>query len=393
MKRRASIVLAVAALAFARPLRAQDAPPTTPVVTTASGAQLTLGGYLETYYAYDFNAPSNGITAERAFDDRHDTFTIENVALDSAFRADRVSGRLTLQVGQAGNSYYLSEPRAPGAPGVGATDGDAWKYIQQAYAGWNAPLGRGLLVEAGLFLSPIGPENLAIKDQWNWSRSDLFFALPYYHTGARVTYPWTDRWSTTVAAYNGWNSVVDGNDEKSISASAAYNVEDEVTWSVLYFGGNERPRGALEGKPWRHLFDTFVAWYPTKALSFMAHADGGVEKNFFGTTGWIGGALYARVQPVKWLYVAARVDRMQEQDAPGSTRLFYPGSWTESGTLTLDARPTENNLSFRVEYRHDASEAPAFFRGTVQGDGSPANPFVPNARSQDTLLVGMTAWF
>ena len=71
--------------------------------------------------------------------------------------------------------------------------------IAQANVAYKAPLGRGLLIEGGIFLSPVGPEGMAIKDQWNWSRSNLFFGLPFYHTGLKVSYAFTDRLFT-----NGW---------------------------------------------------------------------------------------------------------------------------------------------------------------------------------------------
>ncbi len=63
--------------------------------------------------------------------------------------------------------------------------------MQQGFVGYRFPFRRGLVVQAGLFLSPIGPEGIAVRDNRNWSRSTLFFALPYYHTGARASLqPW-----------------------------------------------------------------------------------------------------------------------------------------------------------------------------------------------------------
>jgi hypothetical protein len=34
-----------------------------------------------------------------------------------------------------------------------------------------------------------------------------------------------------------------------------------------------------------------------------------------------------------------------------------------------------------------------YFQGEVKGDGSAQSPFVPNAKSQDTLTLGATTWF
>jgi hypothetical protein len=41
-----------------------------------------LGGYVEALYQWNFNSPSNGITNYRGFDNRHNTFTVSNIALD-----------------------------------------------------------------------------------------------------------------------------------------------------------------------------------------------------------------------------------------------------------------------------------------------------------------------
>jgi hypothetical protein len=133
------------------------------------------------------------------------------------------------------------------------------------------------LLQAGIFLSPIGPEGMAVRDNWNWSRSNLFFGLPFYHTGARITYPITNEWAVMLAGYNGWNSVVDGNDEKSISAQVTYNRPDKLALSVLYFGGVERPKGAPEGPAWRHLFDLHATWQANAWLSLIGHLNGGTD--------------------------------------------------------------------------------------------------------------------
>lgn len=149
----------------------------------------TLGGYAEAFYQWNFNQPANGITHYRGFDNRHNSFTVANAVLDAQWDYENVIGRVALQVGHTPSTYYLSEPSSPGTAGAGRSDADLWQYLQQAYVGYRFRVGRGLLVSAGLFLSPIGPEGMAVHDNWNWSRSNLFFGLPFYHTGLRVAYP------------------------------------------------------------------------------------------------------------------------------------------------------------------------------------------------------------
>jgi hypothetical protein len=355
----------------------------------------TLGGYAEAFYQWNFNQPSNGITNSRGFDNRHNSFTLSNVALDTSWEVENIVGKLTLQIGHTPSTYYLAEPSSPGASGANASGMEVWKYVQQAYVGYRFGIGRGLLLQAGIFLSPIGPEGMAVRDDWNWSRSNLFFGLPFYHTGARVTYPITDTWSVTLACYNGWNSVVDNNDEKSVSAQVTYTRPDKLALSMLYFGGVERPKGAPEGRPWRHLFDLHATWHASSRLSFIGHFNAGTEPNHFGTSAWIAGALYARLRASSKLFFAVRGDAFRESvpsSAPGpAAAIFWPVPWVASGTGTIDFRPHERT-SFRLEYRHDQAAGNMFFGSAVTGDGT-TTPFVLNRKTQDTVTLGATTWF
>ena len=196
--------------------------------------------------------------------------------------------------------------------------------------------------------------------------------------------------------FNGWNSVVDNNLWKSIATQWIYEaVPDMLTVSFLYFGGVERPSGSPEGEPWRHLLDLWTQLDATEWLSFALQADAGLERTNFGTSWWATGALYGRVQPASWLYLAARGDVFREEAASSAggtaARIFWPADWVGSGTFTADFRP-HDNLSFRLEYRHDAASSDMFFEGRVEGDGA-ATPFVPNASSQNTITAGATGWF
>lgn len=353
-----------------------------------------LGGYVEAFYQWNFNNPSNGITNVRGFDNRHNSFTLSNVALDVQWDYENLVGHLTLQVGHTPSTYYLGEPNLSGSDDANASNAELWKYLQQAYAGYRFGLGRGLTITAGLFLTPIGPETIPVHENWNWSRSTLFFELPYYHTGIRASYPLSDAWEVSLAGYNGWNSVVDNNDEKSVCAQVTFT-QPEIAFSALYFGGVERNAGAPEGRAWRHLLDSYVTWHVTPALSLRAHANGGFEPNEFGVSHWLASALYARLRLLEPLFVAARVDAFYENaasDGPTSAApIFVPADWVSSATATLDYRPHER-VSFRLEFRHDHADSDLYYGGTVGRDATTGS-FTPNRQTQNTLTLGATTWF
>lgn len=355
---------------------------------------ITFGGYAEAFYQWNLNDPANRITNYRGFDNRHNTFTLSNVALDGQLAYEGAQARVTLQVGHTPDTYYLAETVAPGASGAAGSSLDTWRFVQQAYVGYELPVMEGLLLQGGLFLSPIGPESMAVKDNWQWSRSNLFFGLPFYHTGARATLKPSKEWALTLGMMNGWNTVVDNNPEKSGYAQVTYNTDD-LSWSLLYFGGIERADGVPEGDPWRSTFDTHLTWSATDWLKVQPHFDVGFEPTELGTSFWVAGAVAAQAKLVEWLYLAARVDAFYEHAGSNpsgeAARIFWPVDWVTSQTATVEARAADH-LSLRLEYRHDHAAGDMFFAGEVEGDGLEA-PFVLDARYQDTFTLGATAWF
>lgn len=363
----------------------------------ADAGKFSFSGYLETFYSYNFNDPSNRITNFRGFDNRANTFTVSNAAVSAAWEKASVSGKITAQVGHTPDTYYLAEPAAAGTPSTPASSATTtWKYLQEAWVGYRAPIGKSVLFQGGIFLSPIGPENMPIKDNWNWSRSDLFFGLPFYHAGVRATYELSKAWTMEFMVCNGWNNIVDNNKQKSVDLSATYTASDALKLHFLYFGGVERSTGALEGQPWRNLFDAYATWDATKSLSFLLHADAGFENNAFGTSDWKALAAYVRFQLAGPLFVAVRGDVFWEHVASNASgtasAIFWPASRVASGTVTFDYRPLDV-ISIRLEARHDGATAPMYFRDAVSGDGSTASPYAPNAKTQNTVTLGVTAWF
>lgn len=357
---------------------------------------VTVAGSVEAFYSWNFADPRNGITNLRGFDDRHDAITLSNVVLDVTGTAERLTARLALQFGHTPNAYTLAEPQAPVAGSAGESDRFTWRFIQQANLGYTAPVGRGLLVEAGIFLSPIGPESMAAKDDWNFSRSNLFFGLPFYHAMVRASYPVTDDLRVGAGVLNGWNDIVDNNGAKTVEAHALWS-RAPVTLGVLYMGGRERARGAPEGRTFRHLFDAWAQIDATDCLQLLVHGDVGLEQNDFGTSSWLAGALYARYRLAGPLYVAVRGDWFQETAASNAdgaaATIFWPATDEDgrariaSFTGTVEVRPVDP-VSFRLELRHDDANVDMFFDDEVDLD-EPAF----TRRTQDTVTAAALAWF
>jgi len=385
------VLIATATVMAMRVVRADDG-------SSPNGADVTpagkVGGYVESYGQWNANAPSNHITNARGFDNRSGSFTLSNVAIDAQWDHERLLGRAILQVGATPASYMLGEPTMPGTSTVAPSDGQLWRHVQQAWAGYRFGQHRPLTLSAGLFLSPVGPETIPVKDNWNWSRSNLFFQLPFYHSGVRAAVAATSEWTLTAMLCNGWNAVVDANNSLSMSLEAL-RTTPKSRFQLLYFGGVERPRGAVEGQPWRHLVDAFAQWNASSFLDLLVHADAGLESNRFGVGSWAAGAAAARAKLDAHWWLAVRADALKESVASGpagqASPILMTVPWVASATATLDYRPQEQ-ASFRLEWRRDAAGGDLYFGGMVAGDGLSA-PFIPNRRSQSTVTLGATTWF
>ena len=175
----------------------------------------SLSGFVDVYYGQNFNNPASQTNGYRFFDGATNSFGLNLVELvvDKAPEAtnSRTGYHVALGFGQAINTVNGSEPKA----GLGFD-----QYLKEAYFSYLAPVGKGLQVDVGKFVTPAGGEVIETKDNWNYSRGLLFtWAIPYYHFGMRAKYVFNDKYSLTVFLVNGWNNVQDNNKGKTVGAA------------------------------------------------------------------------------------------------------------------------------------------------------------------------------
>ena len=173
---------------------APAAPPPIPWYQTVS-----FNGLVSTSYVANFNAPASRTNQFRVFDSTDRTMALDVVEL--------VVQRTVSQPGDAGFradlTFGTSVPRVTAALGLFRdASGQAGDFdVQQAFLSYIAPVGRGVRVDAGKFVTHIGYEVIEGYDGFNdnHSRGLLFgYAEPFTHTGLRVSYPFSDRVSAQV---------------------------------------------------------------------------------------------------------------------------------------------------------------------------------------------------
>lgn len=324
-----------------------------------------VSGLVDGYYSYNFNRPDGGINTGRAFDIRDNNFSLNLAKITLGKSVDLsspVGFKLDLGFGQTIDIVNGPNP----------TGGDASRHILQAYASYDVPIGKGLLVDFGKFTTPAGSEVIETKDNYNYTRSYLFGFGPYYHTGFRAKYGISDKVSVTGFLINGWDSVVDNNTGKTVGVSVGITPTSRFSWTQTYLGGAEQ---AGDNKPKRHFSDTVVSFIATDKLTLLANYAYGADQFVSGQKGhWQGLAAYFKYAFDKHFAFSPRFEVFDDNDG------FRTGTrQTLKGLTFTQEIKFVDNLITRVEYRRDWSSADYFSKS-----------YGRLVRGQNTLLVGIS---
>src|SRR5436309_5327290 len=125
--------------------------------------------------------------------------------------------------------------------------------LEEAYGAYKVPLGSGLTVKAGKFVTLLGYEVIESPNNLNFSRSFLFgLAIPFTHVGALLSYSPTERLTVTAGPVVGWDVAKDNNDwggsRGTGPTTGRSSCEPPCAWST-----SPTPTGTLQYKIWRGL--------------------------------------------------------------------------------------------------------------------------------------------
>jgi hypothetical protein len=192
----------------------------------------------------------------------------------------------------------------------------------------------------------------------------FYYAIPYYHFGARAKYNLNAKWSVTGFATNGWNNVVESNTGKTGGFSLAYTGK-KVGITETYLTGPRDIFGVGDNGPWNNLSDTVLTYTPNGKLSLMANFDYD-HQGLHGGRGadYTGIAAYAKYAVTPKVAVVGRVEYLNDHDglATGTVFANLKGQHIYEYTGTLE-RTFAGHLISRLEYRHDDSDRNFFQRG------------------------------
>lgn len=265
---------------------------------------VVFGGYVDTYYAYDHNEPPGRDRIFGTQPARHNEFNVNLVYLDARINTPRLRGRLALQAGTAVQSNYATEPR------IGVVSGDSLsRHIQEAVVGYR--VSDKLWIDGGIFFSHIGLESWISRDNWTYTRSMAAEFSPYYQSGVKASYQWTEVISTQLHVLNGWQNISENNGNKALGLQVAYVASDRFSLTYNNFLGNQ------VDTRWRYFNDWVAKIGLSDKLQVAAVLDFGFERGATEgapSSAWQSYSALARYQLTPELALTARLERYSDPD-------------------------------------------------------------------------------
>jgi hypothetical protein len=333
---------------------------------------LTIGGYVEASWTYNFR--NVNVNEGRVFDFENQDPTLNQLVLYIDKSVD--FSKKEFQVGGHVEMMYGADARLIHANGIfdhyGPTDGPNNQFDPtQFYLDFFLPVGNGLNIRAGKFVTLFGQETINPTNNTFYSHSYLFgFAIPFTHLGAYGTYKVSDAVTIDAGFSRGWEQGFEDNngDAIDIFGRLSWTLNDKTNTRLLItgIGGPERAGNADD---YRYVLDVILTHNLSDNLALVVNGDWGYEQD--GGIGgddaqWYGVASYLTYKVNDCVSVSGRGEWFEDPD--GARGLGVTGSVWEV-TLGLDIHPLVSDknwasLRIRPEIRYDYSNDPFFAGGT-----------------------------
>jgi hypothetical protein len=333
---------------------------------------LGLSIYLQGGYTFNFRNPDSGTNEQRVFDQKANSFLLDLAQIQFAREAPVGGVGYKLKVSFGETAKYIHS--------TGLGDPGDVVDLTEAYVNYVVPLGTGLKVQFGKFVTYNGAEVIEARDNFNYSRSFLFnYAIPFTHTGFMAGYTFSKALTANLYIVNGWDTFNDNNKGKTFGTSFLVTPIEPLSMNFNFTYGPEQSDNSSH---YRFLFDWVGTFKATKKLTFVLNADFANETkdplNGGKNSRWYGVAGYAKYDFTGWFSAAIRAEYFGDRDG---VRTGIPQNLTEI-TITPEFRIVKN-LLLRPEYRHDWSNR----------DGFDSKHTTFSKKSQDTIALGvMYTW-
>jgi len=315
------------------------------------------------------------------------------------------------RIHSSGMGFNGSDPtdnNRPNDPKAVANLDPIWQFdVTQAYIDIGIPVGNGLKIRAGKFVTLLSYETIDPRNNPFYSHSYLFSMVPFTQTGILGFYTINDQFSVAGGFTRGWNETLEDGGSCAIDFLGQVNYKINSQWG-LTVNLSVGPQNGADTSHYRTAIDPIVTFKATDKLSFAAETlyvyDGGRNgsgsvTHAYGDT-W-GIALYGSYIVNDFVTANVRLEKAHfdtsigglnvGEAALGSSSFSAFGRNTVFNTnfyaITLGTTitpfpkdPIGKNLSVRPEVRYDYCEDHVFGNGT-------------NDRFKDQLTFGADVIF
>jgi hypothetical protein len=355
-------------------------------------ANITIGGYFDAGYTVSGNGDSASVPmAGRVFDTKNNRFVLDQADLyiDRPVDYGKAATNHTIDIGGHieiaygwDTGLFHSSGLFDNPSTLGVTHG-AYRSrtspenqfdVLQAYVDFGLPVGQGLRIRLGKFVTPIGYEVISPAGNPFYSHSYMFgFAIPFTQTGVIGEYKISDDLTVDGGITRGWNQTSkDNNGDPDFLGTVTYTPQqsDELKKWKFIANVSEGPQGTHDVSDWWTLIDTQAIYTANATWTFALNGDYGDAPHAPGVLGaaqWYGIAGYADWTLNKYLTPNLRLEYY------GDSKGFTLGTGTRESlyeaTLNVAIKPLPDdaigsNLVIRPEVRYDYSEKLFFKSGT-----------------------------
>ena len=330
-----------------------------------------ISGFLDTSYQWSSNHPKNPRNISgRYFDKDYNKLVFNNfhVAVEKPEKDWGIGFRLSGDFGRTGE--LLREATLWGK----SLHDEPSAEVREAYLTTTIPIGEGIGVKGGLFVTTLGTEILPNPGAYNdnISRSFLFnFAIPLRHLGVLFSYPILKTFSINAGVVTGWDNPRDNNRQPSFMAGIGFNPTDQFALaSNAIYGPEQFHRTGNKRFTMSHV----ATIKPFDPLALVAEYTYGREENasLGGTRDavWQGIAGIASYGWTDRFTTALRGEFFNDRDGArlgGNFAGTHARNSVAEATLTSSYKFTKMLLG-RVEVRQDWSDEAFFKKGASSAD-------------------------
>jgi hypothetical protein len=321
-------------------------------------SDLSISGYLETYYLHDFNHPSDDVRPGFAFS--HNAVGKPSINLGlikAALNTERMRANIALGSGTYMRANYAAEPV------------DLQKIFE---ANIGLKLNDNLWLDAGVMPSHIGFESAIGLDNWTVTRSMLADNSPYFETGVKLSYTSDDgKWYASGLLLNGWQRIQrpDGNTTPAIGHQLTYKPNAKLTLNSSSFIGNNQSDKDRRMRYFHHFYGQYQL---NDQWGLITGFDIGAEQETRNSSSyniWFTPIIIAKYTYSDKLSLATRAEYYQDRDEVIVTTDTPNGFRTFSYSANLDYSLSKN-FSIRAELRRFHSKDKIFQKRNSFSDES-----------------------